>query len=70
MLDIGSLVRVLYPDYAAGQTGIVAAREPTGRWLIRLEPLTHDQDPLILSLDKDRFRGNWFRGLATGEETF
>jgi hypothetical protein len=55
MLDIGSLVRVLYPDYAAGQTGIVAAREPTGRWLIRLEPLTHDQDPLILSLEETDF---------------
>ncbi|MEG3438020.1 hypothetical protein V0288_12905 [Pannus brasiliensis CCIBt3594] len=55
MIEIGSLVRVLYPDYAEGRVGIVEARESTGRWLIRLDPWEHDRDPLILSLEERDF---------------
>jgi hypothetical protein len=55
MLDIGSLVRVLYPDYAAGRRGTIEARESDSRWLIRLEPLDRESEPPILSLEETEF---------------
>ncbi len=55
MPEIGSLVRVLYPDYAAGRRGTVEARESARRWLIRLDPLEDESDPPILSLEETEF---------------
>ncbi|WP_416666241.1 hypothetical protein [Egbenema bharatensis] len=43
-IQIGARVRVLQPDYAAGEIGIVISQEelldgqPTGRWIIQIEP--------------------------------
>ncbi|MDY7012389.1 MAG: hypothetical protein SVX43_02105 [Cyanobacteriota bacterium] len=53
MLEVGTLVRVLYPDYAAGRRGYIEAREEeSGRWIVRLEKssLSKNDEPLLLSL--------------------
>ena len=58
MLEVGSLVRVLYPDYAAGKLGYIEAREEeSGRWIVRLEknPLYREDEPLLLSLKESEF---------------
>jgi hypothetical protein len=55
ILDIGSLVLVRYPDYAAGRLGYVEARETAGRWLIRLDPLDNERAALLLSLEETDF---------------
>lgn len=54
MLKIGSLVRVLYPEYAAGVLGRILDAEPSGRWIVQLEynPIEDDEDPLLLSLEE------------------
>ena len=55
ILDIGSLVLVRYPDYAAGRLGYVKGRETGGRWLIVLDPLNQERQPLLLSLEETDF---------------
>ncbi|MGK7899866.1 MAG: hypothetical protein AB4352_00360 [Hormoscilla sp.] len=57
MLKIGSLVRVLYPEYAAGILGRILDNEPSGRWIVQLEynPIEDDEDPLLLSLEESEF---------------
>ncbi|MCU0535593.1 MAG: hypothetical protein MUD14_17010 [Hydrococcus sp. Prado102] len=57
MAQVGTLVRVIYPDYAAGILGRIQARETSGRWIVRLEenPLENSNDILILSLEESDF---------------
>ncbi|CAO5059214.1 hypothetical protein [Microcystis aeruginosa] len=55
ILDIGSLVLVRYPNYAAGRLGYVEGRETGGRWLIRLNPLDKERQTLLLSLEEIDF---------------
>ncbi|MGK7932654.1 MAG: hypothetical protein AB4041_14655 [Microcystaceae cyanobacterium] len=57
MIPVGTLVRILYPDYAAGIRGRIEGREPSGRYIVRLEedPLKDNNFPLILSLEERDF---------------
>ncbi|NJK48675.1 hypothetical protein HC931_11285 [Candidatus Gracilibacteria bacterium] len=57
MVQIGTLVRVIYPDYAAGILGRIQAQEMSGRWIVRLEenPLEDSNEVLILSLEESDF---------------
>ena len=57
MLKIGTLVRVLYPEYAAGVLGRILDSEPPDRWIVQLEynPIEDDEDPLLLSLEESEF---------------
>ncbi|MGK7940090.1 MAG: hypothetical protein AB4062_08065 [Crocosphaera sp.] len=57
MICIGTLVRVIYPDYAKGVEGRVEAQESNGRWLIKLDqnPINHKQESIVLSLDESEF---------------
>jgi hypothetical protein len=52
MVQAGTLVRVIYPDYAAGLLGRIQAQETSGRWIVKLEenPLGNSEEPLFLSL--------------------
>ncbi len=53
IIEIGSLVKILYPKYAFKFHGIVEAPEnKTGRWIIRLinNPFSNSIEPLLLSL--------------------
>jgi hypothetical protein len=57
MVEIGTLVRVIYPDYAAGILGSIQAQEISGRWIVKLEenPLEDSNNTLILSLEESDF---------------
>ena len=57
MIKPGTLIRVLYPDYAAGLNGVVEGREKNGRWIVRLKknPSETTREPLWLSLDESDF---------------
>lgn len=57
MLKVGMLIRVIYPAYAAGLQGYLQAREPSGRWIVKLEdnPLNDSDQPLLLSLEESEF---------------
>jgi hypothetical protein len=57
MVKIGTLVRVIYPDYAAGSLGRIQAQEISGRWIVKLEenPLEDSNEMLILSLEESDF---------------
>ena len=53
MIKIGSLVKILYPEYVFEFYGIVEAPEDiAGRWVIRLikNPFGNSKEPLLLSL--------------------
>ena len=55
MIQAGSLVKVLYPEYVSESHGIVEAPEDiAGRWIIRLinHPFHENEEPLLLSLDE------------------
>jgi hypothetical protein len=55
MIQVGSLVKVLYPKDLCDYRGIVEASEDrSGRWIIRLEnnSLDDSKEPLLLSLDE------------------
>mgnify|MGYP001797828416 FL=1 len=51
MIQPGDKVQVLYPEYAAGKTGVVLAKEmghdgaETGYWLVKI-----DYEDMILAL--------------------
>lgn len=58
MLKVGTLVRVLYPEYVAGMWGYIEAREEgSGRWIVRLarNPIEDSDEPLLLSLKESEF---------------
>jgi hypothetical protein len=57
MVQAGTLVRVIYPDYAAGLLGRIQAQETSGRWIVKLEenPLGNSEEPLFLSLEEEDF---------------
>jgi hypothetical protein len=57
MLKVGTLIRVIRPEYAVGIQGIIQGREESGRWIVRLEQnLMNPNDvPLMLSLDESDF---------------
>lgn len=57
MLKVGTLIRVIHPEYAAGIQGIIQGREESGRWIVRLEQnlLNPNDVPLMLSLDESDF---------------
>jgi hypothetical protein len=57
MIQAGTLVRVIYPDYAAGLLGRIQAQETSGRWIVKLEenPLENSEEPLFLSLEEEDF---------------
>ncbi|MFP5269772.1 hypothetical protein [Coleofasciculus sp.] len=57
MLKVGTLIRVIHPEYAAGIQGIIQGREESGRWVVCLEKnLVNPKDvPLIVSLDESDF---------------
>ena len=57
MVRAGTLVRILYPDYAAGFIGRVQAREGLNRWIVQLNenPLKNSSEPLLLSLEETDF---------------
>ncbi len=58
MIQIGTLVRIIHPDYVAGCKGIVQDRENENRrWIIKLEEtdLNRSQEPILLSLDESEF---------------
>ena len=54
-MELGMVVSVIYPRYAAGLTGTVVAQENnSGRWLIKLEghPFEDNGKPILLSLEE------------------
>lgn len=57
MLKKGTLVRVLFPNYVAGNRGYLVGKEESGRWLVRLEtnPFGEKDEPFILSLEESEF---------------
>ncbi|MBE9168439.1 hypothetical protein IQ238_13260 [Pleurocapsales cyanobacterium LEGE 06147] len=57
MPKVGTLVRVLYPEYAKGIEGIIEAKEERGRWIVRLEKnsLNENPEPWLLSLEESDF---------------
>ena len=57
MAKVGTLVRVLFPEYAVGMQGRIEAQEESGRWLVKLErhPIEQNNEPFILSLDEADF---------------
>lgn len=56
MLKVGTVVQVIYPEYAAGIQGVIQAQETSGRWIVRLEKHSEQEDePLLLSLEKSDF---------------
>ncbi|AOY79664.1 hypothetical protein BJP36_06720 [Moorena producens JHB] len=57
MLKVGTLVRVLYPEYVAGLWGRIEAQEESGRWIVRLEenPFEQNDQAFLLSLDESDF---------------
>lgn len=57
MAKIGTLVRVIFPEYAVGIRGRIEGQEESGRWLVKLErhPIKQNNEPFILSLDKEDF---------------
>lgn len=57
MPKVGSLVRVLYPEYAKGVKGIVEAKEEGNRWIVRLEKNSLKDKPelWLLSLEESDF---------------
>ncbi len=55
MCKIGTLVRVLYPDYAAGKLAYIEAQEVSGRWIVRLVSEGEDEEELFLSLEESDF---------------
>ena len=57
MLKVGTLIRVIYPQYAAGVQGRIQAREESGRWIVKLEenPINWSNEPILLSLDESDF---------------
>ena len=57
-MKIGTVVRVLKPDYAAGLLGVVEGSEfGSDRWIIRLQPrlLKDREQPILLSLPESDF---------------
>ncbi|MDX2273146.1 MAG: hypothetical protein NW237_14515 [Cyanobacteriota bacterium] len=46
----GTAVEVLYPPYAQGSVGVIAARENAERWLVSIPSNDLNQEPLLLSL--------------------
>ena len=50
-------MRVIYPEYAAGIQGVLQAQETSGRWIVRLEKHSEQEDdePLLLSLEESDF---------------
>ncbi len=57
MLKVGTVVRVLYPEYAKGIEGIIEAKEERGRWIVRLEKKSLKGKPELwfLSLEESDF---------------
>ena len=57
MLKVGTVVRVIYPEYAAGIQGVLQAQETSGRWIVQLEKHSEQEDdePLLLSLEESDF---------------
>ena len=58
MLKVGTLIRIIYPEYAAGSQGILQAQEPSGRWIVKVEKnsLREDiEEPFLLSLEESDF---------------
>ncbi|MCA1992045.1 MAG: hypothetical protein LDL41_08355 [Coleofasciculus sp. S288] len=51
------MIRVIYPQYAAGVQGRIQAREESGRWIVKLEenPINWSNEPILLSLDESDF---------------
>ena len=49
MITIGTVVIIIYPDYAKGLEGIVIGQEEDERWLIRLD---HLQETILLSVNE------------------
>ncbi len=55
-IQVGARVRILEPDYVAGQTGIIVSREilsdgkVSRRWIIQVE-----SEEILLSLDPEQF---------------
>ena len=56
-VDIGNVVRVVTPAYAAGSLGYVKGREEGGRWLIEVRDtvLAGGAEFLLLSLEQSDF---------------
>ncbi|MGF1480083.1 MAG: hypothetical protein ACFB4I_11410 [Cyanophyceae cyanobacterium] len=54
MLEIGTLIQVIYPQYAAGIQGKLLAREQAGRWIVSLD-CADEREPLLLSLEESDF---------------
>lgn len=58
MIQQGTWVRVIYPEYAAGMRGYIVAQEVfSDRWLVQLEadPFGESKTPFILSLEESDF---------------
>lgn len=58
-IEIGSLVKIIYPKYVFDFHGIVEAPEDiTGRWIIRLinNPFSNSREPLLLSLNESEIQ--------------
>ncbi|MFB2768229.1 hypothetical protein ACE1AT_02885 [Pelatocladus sp. BLCC-F211] len=56
-IKVGNVVLILYPEYVAGKTGVVCAREViinekmSDRWLIQVE-----SENIVVSLNSDEFQ--------------
>ena len=59
MIKVGTTIRVIEPNYAAGLLGTIECHEgDSGRWIIKLEesPLSNNKDaPWRLSLPESDF---------------
>lgn len=57
MVQVGTLVRVIYPDYATGMMGRIIGKELSGRWIVKLEQNLFEDgnETLLLSLEETDF---------------
>jgi hypothetical protein len=57
MVQVGTRVRVIYPDYAAGMIGRIVGKEVLGRWIVKLEQhlLEENNETFLLSLEETDF---------------
>ncbi len=58
MYEVGDIVQVRYPQYAAGFYGKIIAQEESGRWLVELEgnPLEDPCPPIVVSLESEEIQ--------------
>ncbi|MGK7942554.1 MAG: hypothetical protein AB4062_20830 [Crocosphaera sp.] len=57
MMKIGTVIRVISPEYVAGFMAIITAKEINKRWIVRLKHsfFTDKKEVVLLSLNESEF---------------